>query len=145
MRCDRIAYYTGVKYWLATLYARMTRIRPRFDIDTEWIDLTREGLLTIRPGYAWDGPSDPAPDLKCLMRGSLEHDALADLMRQGWLDFETHFEAVNRELERTCAEDGCPDWAAQIVFRSVNDLSDGKWARYCSDGEGGSRPLCFAP
>ena len=49
MKGDRIAYYEGVKYWLAVLYVTQTRIRPPFDVMTEWIDLTREGLLTIRP------------------------------------------------------------------------------------------------
>ena len=145
MKGERIAYYKGVKYWLATPYATQTRIRPGFDIQTQWIDLTREGLLTIRAGYAWDGPTDPAPDIKCLMRPSLKHDAFGDLMRQGWLDFEAHYRAVNEDLMEACMEDGCPEFAAAVIFHSVHDLSGGRWARYCSDGEGGSRPLCFAP
>ena len=145
MKGERIAYYKGVKYWLATPYRTQTSIRPKFDIATEWIDLDCGGLLAIRAGYAWDGPTDPAPDLKCMMRPSLKHDAFGDLMRRGWLDFDSYFRAINHDLEETCVEDGCPEWAASLIFHSVHDLSGGKWARYCSDGEGGSRPLCFAP
>ena len=145
MKGERIAYYEGVKYQLAAPYTTQTRICPPFDIETEWIDLSRDGLLTIRPGFAWDGPSGPAPDLKRLMRGSLKHDGFADLMRQGFLDFKTYFCAVNEDLEETCVEDGCPELAAHLVFHAVHDMSGCRWARFCSDGEGGSRPLCFAP
>ncbi len=35
-----------------------------------------DGVLTIRSGYAWDGPGGPAMDTPAAMYGSLSHDAL---------------------------------------------------------------------
>ena len=145
MKGDRIAYFSGIKYQLATDYTVQTDIRPRYPIRTEYVDLRMDGTLTIRAGFGWDGPSGPAPDLLCLMRGSLVHDAVAYLMRRGYLDFSAYFHAVNKELEKICLEDGCQPAAAELVFFAVDSLSNGSWAKFCSEGEGGDRPLCFAP
>ena len=142
MKGDRIAYIEGIKYWLATDYAVQTAVHPPYDITTEYIDLTMTGLLTMRHGYPWDGPSGICPDIKEMMRGSLVHDAFADLMRQGFLDFDKFFHKINRELEKICEEDGVSDFAGDLIFAAVDKLSDGKWAKY---GEDGGRKLCFAP
>jgi hypothetical protein len=37
-------------------------------------------------GYAWNGPSGPTLDTRNFMRGSLVHDALYQLMREGRMD-----------------------------------------------------------
>jgi hypothetical protein len=142
MKGDRIAYISGIKYWLATDYVVQTDVRPPYDIKTEYIDLNMEGLLTIRHAYPWDGPSGGCPDIPQMMRGSLAHDAFADLMRQGYLDFNKYFHAINRELEKIADEDGLPDIACHLVFKAVDEISDGSWAKY---GEDGGRKLCFAP
>ena len=55
----------------------------------------REGgkaLVTIKKGYAWDGPSG-AVDTKSWMTGSLVHDALYQLMRDGLLSRKLRKEA----------------------------------------------------
>ena len=44
-----------------------------------------DGLLTIRKGYAWDGPSGPTWDTRSAMRGSCAHDAIYQLIRAGLL------------------------------------------------------------
>jgi hypothetical protein len=43
------------------------------------------GILTIRPGYRWDGASSVAIDTKNIMLPSLVHDALYQLIREGVL------------------------------------------------------------
>ncbi len=63
-----------------------THLRPPSDIHTTFIDLSRTGKLTIRYGYAWDGPSGPVIDRKTNIRPSLAHDALYELSRWGVLD-----------------------------------------------------------
>jgi len=105
MMGDTIKYKGGYKYQLAETYQATVDIRPADTIHTEFIHLTRTGLLMIGQGYAWDGPSGPAIDTKNFMRGSLIHDALYQLMREGHLP-KTCRRAADVELRRACAEDG---------------------------------------
>ena len=83
---DQIAYKKGYKYQLAEDYIRFIPIYFHDDIQTKYISLIPQpdlsSLLTIRTGYAWDGPSGPTIDTKTFMRGSLEHDALYQLIRE---------------------------------------------------------------
>ena len=82
----KIFYCRGYKYQLDQTYVVQVSIKPRADIITEWIKLNRDGMLAIMDGYAWDGPSGPTIDTKNFMRGSLVHDALYQLMREGHLE-----------------------------------------------------------
>lgn len=59
------------KYTLHKDYHLEAFIYPDTFVSTRFIELGEHGWLAIRKGYAWDGPSDPAPDFKMLMRGSL--------------------------------------------------------------------------
>ena len=74
MEC--IAYKAGYKYQLKARYAVQIDIRPAAPIDMEYLGLTTDGTLTVKKGYAWDGPSGPTIDTLNFMRGSLVHDAL---------------------------------------------------------------------
>lgn len=56
------------------------------DIDTPRISMTEDGTLTCKVGFAWNGASGPAVDTKTFMRGSMFHDAMYALMREGHLD-----------------------------------------------------------
>lgn len=47
--------------------------------------LSGDGVLTIEPGYAWDGPSGPAIDTPDFMGASLVHDTLYQMIRLGLL------------------------------------------------------------
>lgn len=111
-------YRAGYKYQLATDYSVQTSLRPSKNISHGFITLTRSGLLTIKAGYAWDGPSGPTIDTKNFMRGSLVHDALYQLMREGLLDLGWR-ETADQELRRICLEDGMSDIRAWWVYRGV--------------------------
>jgi len=50
--------------------------------DLGLLGITSDGMLKIKTGYSWDGPSWPAIDTKNFMQGSLIHDALYQLMRE---------------------------------------------------------------
>ena len=50
-----------------------------------YVDLIGDGTMTIRKGYAWDGPSGPTIDTRSFMRGSLFHDVSYQLIREGFL------------------------------------------------------------
>lgn len=94
----KIYYRGGYKYQLQATYVCQSGIIPPAPIDDhEFITLSVDGTITIRAGYAWDGPSGPTFDTANFMRGSLEHDALYQLMGCGLLPIDFR-EAADRRL-----------------------------------------------
>ena len=116
-----IRYQAGYKYQLAELYTVFTDIKPTGSLDHEFIRLDSSGWLKIKSGYAWDGPSGPTVDSKNFMRGSLVHDALYQLMREGLLP-ESCREQADNELRRICREDGMSWLRAWYVFKAVRNF-----------------------
>ncbi|MCP5006914.1 MAG: hypothetical protein GY941_23650 [Planctomycetes bacterium] len=82
-----------------------------YTAETPLIKLTPIGKLTVRYGYGFD-PSGPTIDTKSAMRASLEHDALCELMRLGFVPL-SELDAVNDRLEIVCKEDGMMDFRAE--------------------------------
>ncbi len=76
-----IKYRSGYKYQLAEEYQVKVSVTPKNNVKTDFIELSTEGMLVIKRGYAWDGPSGPTIDTPNFMRGSLVHDALYQLLR----------------------------------------------------------------
>ena len=76
-------------------------------------------------GYAWDGPSGPTIDTKNFMRGSLVHDGLYQLMREGLLAHEEYRKSADDLLRDICVEDGMSKFRAWYVHRAVR-ISGGK-------------------
>lgn len=81
-----IVYKKGYKYQTEEDAVFFTGLQTDEQIEHDYISLSTSGVLLIKEGYAWDGPSGPTLDTKNSMRGSLAHDALSQLMRQGLLD-----------------------------------------------------------
>ena len=119
MEC--ISYKKGYKYQLVEKYTLEIPINPDSDIvsPSGYIQLTEEGELTIKKGYAWDGPSGPTFDTLNFMRGSLVHDVLYQLMREGSLDNITHREPADRLLQKMCKEDGMSTIRAWWVYKGL--------------------------
>lgn len=92
-------------------------------VRTDWLELTPDGWLQIRAGYAWDGASGPTWDSKSSMRGSLVHDALYQLIRLGLLSKEWR-EPADRVLRRLCEEDKMLAPRAWAWFHSVRIFAD---------------------
>ena len=99
-----IRYRDGYKYQLAEDYQHATEISGR-ECGNQFCYLRANGVLEIKAGYAWDGPSGPTIDTKNFMRGSLVHDALYQLMEEGHLP-PTFRKAADQELNRTLKADG---------------------------------------
>lgn len=122
MNC--ISYKKGYKYQIVDSYTVDIPIKPEADIasPSTFIQLTKQGKLTLKQGYAWDGPSGPTIDTLNFMRGSLVHDALYQLMREGSL---VSSEAVDyrlqadKLLQQMCIEDGMSKIRAQWVYLGV--------------------------
>jgi len=121
-------------------YSCQINIRKK-SVRTDFIRLTAKGKLTIKRGYAWDGPSGPTIDTKAFMRGSLVHDALYQLMRLKRLDYKKHRRLADNLLKKHCLQDGMFILRAWYVHKFV-----------CWFGEWNARPpakpkhdLIYAP
>lgn len=120
-------YKAGYKYQLAESYKIKIPITGR-TIKQGFITLTVTGVLTLKKGYAWDGPSGPAIDTKNFMRGSLVHDALYQLLRKQRLmgtvmvnGVEISYrEIADRLLQTICLEDGMWKVRAWWVYKFVS-------------------------
>ena len=97
-------YTSGYKYQLYERESFQTAIKPPEFLETKWLRLSSSGLLIVRAGYAWDGPSGPTWDTKNSMRGSLFHDAIYQLIRQRMLDPRWR-KVADEELGRFLKED----------------------------------------
>lgn len=113
-----IHYKEGYKYQLAESYAVLIDIKPAAAIKTKYVRLSVLGELWIREGYAWDGPSGPAIDTSNFMRGSLIHDALYQLLREGLLPQDMR-ETADKTLRRIVLEDGMSAIRAWLVYQGV--------------------------
>ncbi len=82
------------------------------------------GVLVIEKHYAWDGPSGPTIDTPSFMRGSLVHDALYQLMREGLID-RRYRKYADELLRKICLEDGMNKFRAWYVYRAVRIF--GRW------------------
>jgi hypothetical protein len=113
-----IKYKAGYKYQLAEEYQVLILIKGK-TISHGPIKLTVAGWLTIKKGYAWDGPSGPAIDTKNFMRGSLVHDALYQLMRKKRIGSKKYRGVADSLLRQMCLEDGMSRIRAWWVYKSV--------------------------
>ncbi len=118
-----IAYKEGYKYQLAEDYTVEVPIRNQ-QIDTPYIVLSKNGFLTIKKGYAWDGPSGPTIDTHDFMRGALVHDALYQLMREHDLNKNIYREIADRTMRWMCQEDGMGWFRAWYCYYAVRLFGD---------------------
>ena len=113
-----IHYRDGYKYQLAEPYMQNIGIKPPNEIGNEYVLLYPDGMIMISKSYAWDGPSGPCPDWPSVMRFSLIHDALYQLMREEMLpqSFRYAADCLALKLPR---EDGLPWALCQVVYHAV--------------------------
>lgn len=134
---QKILYREGYAYQLAQDYALPVGIYPDSPVETTFLRLDPNGNLEISAGYAWDGATGMA-DSPDLIRGSLVHDALYQLMRLGHLS-PIYRESADRLLQKICREDGMKAPLAQLVYFSVTLL-----ANFAVDPKS-ERPILQAP
>ena len=113
------------KYQLTDMYIHA--LPPAFDgveAKNGYIQISHN-ILTIRIGYAWDGPSGPTFDTKDSMRGSLVHDALYQLIQFGYISKDYRGPA-DRLLYDICVQDGMWKPRAGLWHWAVRTF--GAWA-----------------
>ena len=138
-----IAYKKGYKYQLKHHYrVELPELAGYPGAITEYILLQpghHSSQLTLRVGYAWDGPSGPTIDTKDFMRGSLVHDALYQLMREGYMTGRSARKVADKILKRMCLEDGMFFLRAELVYIAVR-----LFARFAAD-PASKKPVEHAP
>lgn len=107
------------KYQSMEDYTVKIDIKPEKDILFKYMSLSTEGLLTVKQGYAWDGPSGPTIDTPNFMRGSLVHDVLYQMMRLSALDYKKYRKRADEILKEICIEDGMSSFRAWYVYQAV--------------------------
>lgn len=112
-------YRKGYKYQLAENFTMILPFSPLEDIDAQFIVFKQDRYLTIRSGYAWDGPSGPTIDTKNFMTPALVHDVLYQLIRKKFLP--SHFRAeADSLLKEMCLERKMSSIRAWYVHRGVS-------------------------
>jgi len=114
-----IRYRSDYKHQLAEDYVVDIPVLPNADIQAEFIELDIIGRMTVKAGYAWDGPSGPVIDTEENMRASLVHDALYQLMRQGHLKAHTWRRTADQLFRDMCKEDGVSSVTANVWYRAL--------------------------
>lgn len=114
-----ISYKCGYKYRLEQAHVANTGITLSSNaaID-QWVHLSDDGQLTIAKGYAWDGASGPCFDTPNIIRPSLVHDALYQLMRESAIPSSCR-EYADGVLYRLCRENGMGWIRAQWIYWAV--------------------------
>ncbi len=116
-----IYYKEGYKYQTTEPAYFNTGIAG-YSIETQFIILYFSGIMEIKRGYAWDGPSGPTFDTPDSMRASLPHDALYQFMRMGLIPQSCRPKA-DELLHRLLLEDGMSELRADIWYEGVKEFA----------------------
>lgn len=91
----------------------------------DYVSITQHGKLFIKKGYCWDGASGPTWDTDSCRRGSMVHDALYQLIREGIIP-KTCKGIADKILHDILIEDGMWKWRADGWYWAVDNF--GKYA-----------------
>jgi len=113
--------YSERKYWKYPLERTAyfeTEIWPNGYFNSSFLKIEESGLLTIKAGYHWDGPSGPTFDSKCAMRASLFHDAIYQLISEDVIE-PSYRKYADIMFRKMCIEDGMSRVRAWLWYRSL--------------------------
>jgi hypothetical protein len=118
----------GYKYQIRRRYTYRVNIYPlkppRRSV-ARYLGLSHDGILTLKNEYAWDGPSGPTIDTRDFIRGSLVHDGLYQLMREGVLDYKVHRKRADEIFREILVDDGMCRFRAWYVYQAVHIFAEG--------------------
>ena len=114
------------KYCLALDIRIYTPVVGR-NIETAYFSLSRAGVLIGKTGYHWDGASGPTLHTPSSMRGSLAHDILYQMLREGHLLHYDYDRSIHSDMRKIadkliytiCRTDGMPAWRARAWYWGV--------------------------
>ncbi|WP_052362069.1 hypothetical protein [Geminisphaera colitermitum] len=103
-----------------------------------------KGTLSVKEGYAWDGPSGPTLDTPASIAASLCHDVFYQAIRLRLIS-PAHRCRADRVFLRHCLDYGLPWWRSLYYFAALR-LCGGEHARPLPEGEAGEPPdLIISP
>ena len=126
MKYQEVCY----KYKLYEDHITTTKILD-CEADTDFIKLDKDGNLTIKRNFAWDGCSGPTKDDRTNQVPGLEHDAKYALMRLGLVP-QSWRRIADLELKEGCMKRGMNRFRAWYYFEGVDHFA-GYAAKYGSD------------
>lgn len=80
--------------------------------------LVASGMLAVRRGYAWDGPSGPTIDTPDWMDASLVHDVFYQMIRRGQLPLRKR-RLADCEMFHLCVASGMSKVRARYSYLAV--------------------------
>jgi hypothetical protein len=126
------------KYQLVEDVMRQTNITG-FDVSQPFFYLKPNGMLGVRVGYSWDGPSGPTLDTKDALKPSLYHDVLYQMIRKELLPLSCK-EVADELFYVLCIENGMLKARANIWYQVLQSF--GRW--FC-DPESDKEDIKEAP
>lgn len=115
--------HSKYKYQLDEMHEHLTRnyepIAQNIGVKGNWVGMLRSGVLIFRPGYMWDGPSGPALDTVNMLRASLVHDGIYQLIADGLLPKAPWKKLADREFHAVMRQDCVPGWRALYAYYAV--------------------------
>lgn len=121
MQYDKVAE----GYRITKTFYFKSGIIPHMPINDEFSSLDKEGLVTIRKGFCWDGATG-AFDTKDIMLASCIHDAFCNWYNKKLITTENR-KAADRLFQKINKEEGMPkprrNWTYQAVrkFLEIKD------------------------
>lgn len=114
-------YRKGFKYQVAEDCTIFVEWLICYDIDLQFIKL-KDGFLTAKSGYAFDGPSGPTFDTDDFMTPALFHDVGYQLMRLKLLP-QSCRKKLDRLLVSLAKDRGMPWWRRRYVLFFVRKFA----------------------
>lgn len=112
------------KYKLMENYTLKLNINLEKDLIFNFIEFLTTGQLLIKQNYAWDGATGLPLTPTEMLRGSLVHDVLYQLMRLGALDYKIHRILADKIFKQFCIEDGTPKITTECMYRALRLLGE---------------------
>lgn len=125
-----LKFKSGYKYQNHEDYTIHTGIKSAGG-GNHFVNITPEGVLFIRLGYAWDGASGPAINTLNFRTGSMVHDAIYQLIREGVLTMEDRH-AGDQLLRAIILKKGMWRVRAWWVYHAVDTFGE-RWMKGRSD------------
>ena len=134
----KVLYRDGYRFQLESPFQIQTPIVGEPCPGSAFVGLDASGLLTFAAGYAWDGASGPIAQGPEIIRGSLAHDGIFQLLREHGLDqkWRPVADKLMRDLFR---EDGLNWLVCQAAYLAVRTFG----ARFADPSS--RKPVLEAP
>ena len=109
------------KYRLAEDYTATTKILD-CEYEDQYVKITKDGVITGKKGFAWDGCSSIAIDDETNMVPGLLHDIKYYLMRIGAVPQSWRYVA-DKELQDGCRQRGMGKFRAWYYLQGVDHFA----------------------